>query len=117
MDARLLEMFRRSKLFPTERRHLPDNYHRDTAQHAVAFLNCFCRRDIIIRQASVRQAKFVPSALSRPRSFLPTARILAFVFFSSRKRRFPRRCSAQAGVENLYGSSWPFRENAVAGIQ
>ncbi len=77
----------------------------DRHTRLVARRSLACRRDIIIRQASVRQAKLVSSALARPRHSQPASRIRSFLcssfFATTCPRRYSGRIHASPRKESL----------------
>ena len=85
---------------------------------AAALRASSCRRGIIRRQASVRQAKFVSAALRRSRDFPPTSRILSFLctYFSAAtsSRRYFGRIRTPPGTESLGVHPWIFGELGIS---
>src|SRR5271165_74727 len=57
----------------------------------VALLSSVCSHDIIVHQASVRQAKLVSAAFARPRRSQPASRIRSFFCTSFLAATGPRR--------------------------
>ena len=102
MDARRRKLFRGARSIFTDfgqiRREIFEwiGHGRPVVRRSMA-----CRRDIIIRQASVCQAKFVSAAFARPQRSHPASRIRSFLssyFFASVS---PRRYSG--GIHSLAG--------------
>ena len=75
-------------------------------------------RDIIIRQACVRQAKFISVALSRLRYSQSTPPICSFLCFSfcaeGRHRRYSGGIHASASSKSLGLHSWVFGETGIS---
>jgi hypothetical protein len=91
MDVRGRELFRGAAgIF---RKFWPDpatDFQTNTTHEVRCTPSPVCSRDIIIQQASVRQAKFVFAALARPRDSLPAAPICTFFcfgFFAAPRQR------------------------------
>lgn len=85
---------------------------------SMAFQSLVRRRDIIIRQACVRQAKFVSAALARPRYFPSNPPICYFLCFSfcveSCERRNDGGIRASASAKSLGLCPWIFSDAGIS---
>ena len=75
-------------------------------------------RDIIIRQACVRQAKFISAAFARPRYSLSTPPICSFLCFSfcveGCERRYDGGIRASASAKSLGLCTWIFSDAGIS---
>src|SRR5271169_3884878 len=87
-------------------------------KRSVTFQSLVRSRDIIIRQACVRQAKFISAAFVRRRYSPSTAPIYSFLYFSfcaeGRQRRYFGGIRAPASSKSLGLHPWVFGETGIS---